>query len=564
VFDKDCNGFISAAELRHVMTNLGEKLTDEEGWSCEVCRQHGLAQADVCDRCGGCKASCCLVLVTPCVDCSRCPGAVDGISMVCREGCERCTDCCCRCEGCRGCFGSSNLCPQCDRCADCCKGCPNPVDHLEDVEEPLAETLERRKSREEASFHSAMMKAGAGADCLVEIVSQLASVDALLEEREVGLCRWHDGRGAAGPPLRMTFPEFIRLAPEEVLALINSEASGRKNLSGVSRQVRAVINCKGRWKTVKASMVNVHAEPGTDFLAECLARLSKLDTSQTVKLDLRGLQPIFCCPCAWPFKIRAQQCASDVKRLPVFENFVQQCLRECPQLQELYLPVPIKGFVGRWTPREIARHLTFSGSRRRPPYPPPDQLIEQAHQVLWRVGKTGSGAVQNILTSFSGEKEAIEVLPLHPPCVLLIGFKKKGPSRWSVPAVSTVKPRRLIDGFEHVSIEVLHQRPFPDSLSKLWFPATLPHSRREQAFSWDSDYLPEDDCEWDEDDFADESDALPWYDEGRVERFSLVKNSTEKVETCGLVCLQCKNIFCTVLQNPFGENTPQKMLVLFQ
>ena len=30
VFDKDGNGFVSAAELRHVMTNLGEKLTDEE------------------------------------------------------------------------------------------------------------------------------------------------------------------------------------------------------------------------------------------------------------------------------------------------------------------------------------------------------------------------------------------------------------------------------------------------------------------------------------------------------------------------------------------------------
>ncbi|CAH2224281.1 calmodulin [Pelobates cultripes] len=30
VFDKEGNGFISAAELRHVMTNLGEKLTDEE------------------------------------------------------------------------------------------------------------------------------------------------------------------------------------------------------------------------------------------------------------------------------------------------------------------------------------------------------------------------------------------------------------------------------------------------------------------------------------------------------------------------------------------------------
>ncbi|GFQ04168.1 calmodulin [Phtheirospermum japonicum] len=30
VFDKDQNGFISVAELRHVMTNLGENLTDEE------------------------------------------------------------------------------------------------------------------------------------------------------------------------------------------------------------------------------------------------------------------------------------------------------------------------------------------------------------------------------------------------------------------------------------------------------------------------------------------------------------------------------------------------------
>ena len=30
VFDKDGNGFISSVELRHVMTNLGEKLTDDE------------------------------------------------------------------------------------------------------------------------------------------------------------------------------------------------------------------------------------------------------------------------------------------------------------------------------------------------------------------------------------------------------------------------------------------------------------------------------------------------------------------------------------------------------
>ncbi|KAM8752504.1 calmodulin-A-like [Rhynchonycteris naso] len=30
VFHKDGNGYISAAELRHIITNLGEKLTDEE------------------------------------------------------------------------------------------------------------------------------------------------------------------------------------------------------------------------------------------------------------------------------------------------------------------------------------------------------------------------------------------------------------------------------------------------------------------------------------------------------------------------------------------------------
>ena len=30
MFDKDGNGQINAAELRHVMTNLGEKLTDQE------------------------------------------------------------------------------------------------------------------------------------------------------------------------------------------------------------------------------------------------------------------------------------------------------------------------------------------------------------------------------------------------------------------------------------------------------------------------------------------------------------------------------------------------------
>ena len=30
MFDKDGNGYISADELRYVMTNLGEKLTDQE------------------------------------------------------------------------------------------------------------------------------------------------------------------------------------------------------------------------------------------------------------------------------------------------------------------------------------------------------------------------------------------------------------------------------------------------------------------------------------------------------------------------------------------------------
>ena len=30
VFDKDCKGYLTVDELRHIMTNLGEKLADEE------------------------------------------------------------------------------------------------------------------------------------------------------------------------------------------------------------------------------------------------------------------------------------------------------------------------------------------------------------------------------------------------------------------------------------------------------------------------------------------------------------------------------------------------------
>ena len=38
VFDRDGNGFISAAELRHVMTNLGERLGFERFVSGKVSR----------------------------------------------------------------------------------------------------------------------------------------------------------------------------------------------------------------------------------------------------------------------------------------------------------------------------------------------------------------------------------------------------------------------------------------------------------------------------------------------------------------------------------------------
>ena len=30
VFDRDSNGYVSAAELKHIMTNIGEKLTEQE------------------------------------------------------------------------------------------------------------------------------------------------------------------------------------------------------------------------------------------------------------------------------------------------------------------------------------------------------------------------------------------------------------------------------------------------------------------------------------------------------------------------------------------------------
>lgn len=33
-FDKDGNGFISSAELRHLLSTLGEKLSDDEVMSC--------------------------------------------------------------------------------------------------------------------------------------------------------------------------------------------------------------------------------------------------------------------------------------------------------------------------------------------------------------------------------------------------------------------------------------------------------------------------------------------------------------------------------------------------
>jgi len=65
VFDKDRNGFISASELRHVMSNMGEKLTDRD-------IQEMLREADIdgdgqvrlqflCHSCSWtCKRPCCV------------------------------------------------------------------------------------------------------------------------------------------------------------------------------------------------------------------------------------------------------------------------------------------------------------------------------------------------------------------------------------------------------------------------------------------------------------------------------------------------------------------------
>lgn len=39
-FDKDASGFISSAELRHLLTTLGEKLSDEEVKETFLCKGH--------------------------------------------------------------------------------------------------------------------------------------------------------------------------------------------------------------------------------------------------------------------------------------------------------------------------------------------------------------------------------------------------------------------------------------------------------------------------------------------------------------------------------------------
>jgi hypothetical protein len=46
VFDRDCNGFMSAAELRHVLTNLGEKLTQKQ--VCRFLKKSCTSRVSVC------------------------------------------------------------------------------------------------------------------------------------------------------------------------------------------------------------------------------------------------------------------------------------------------------------------------------------------------------------------------------------------------------------------------------------------------------------------------------------------------------------------------------------
>lgn len=55
VFDRDNNGYITAAELRHVMTSIGEKLSDDEVE--EMIREadaDGDGKID-CESCPGCN-----------------------------------------------------------------------------------------------------------------------------------------------------------------------------------------------------------------------------------------------------------------------------------------------------------------------------------------------------------------------------------------------------------------------------------------------------------------------------------------------------------------------------
>jgi hypothetical protein len=66
VFDKDGNGFISAAELRHIMTNLGEKLTDEEV-------DEMIREADIDGEFCSCPCRSCIVLLLLMLTCTLSP-----------------------------------------------------------------------------------------------------------------------------------------------------------------------------------------------------------------------------------------------------------------------------------------------------------------------------------------------------------------------------------------------------------------------------------------------------------------------------------------------------------